>query len=171
LDLEKKGYQPIIFGEPEHPEIIGIAGNLKQPIIIKSVEDISQLPRISKAGIVCQTTQATERFNEIVAALKQHCDELIVHNTICAATTKRQDSAVQLAKQVDLIIVIGGRNSGNTKRLKQLCSNITKTIHIESAAELTPEMFNKTATIGITAGASTPTDVIQDVVEVIENEF
>ncbi len=169
--LSKDGYQVVIIGEANHPEIIGIADRVKNPIIIEDVSEVSGIGRFEKIGVVAQTTQSEENYKKIIHALKKHSKKLKVFNTICNATKKNQNAAKGLAKKVNLMIVVGGYNSGNTRRLAKLCSEIVETKHIEVADELKKKWFEKKEIIGITGGASTPDWIIREVIERIENEF
>jgi len=132
------------------------------PLVIKSAEEAKSL-RFSKACFLSQTTQSLGKFNEIADILKKNTPNLKVFNTICDATKKRQDSAMNLAKKVDLMIIIGGYNSANTKMLSQICSKIVETKHIETAEEINKEWFTNKKIVGLTAGASTPSWIINDV--------
>lgn len=167
-DLEKDGYKVIIIGEKNHPEVEGIVGHVRNAIVVENPEQAKTLPKMEKIGVVVQTTQTLKNFQDIVSLLKNKTDNLKIYNTICSATAERQEVAIELAKRSDLMIVIGGRNSGNTKQLKELCSNITETKHIESHQELKPEWFKDKKTVGITAGASTPIEIIKKVKKTIE---
>ena len=114
-------------------------------------------------GIVAQTTFPGVKFKEIVSKLLEKSTELKIIRTICTATDQRQSSAVKLAQQVDMMIVVGGKNSANTTRLAQLCGKKCKTYHVETADELCDDWFEKIKKIGITAGASTPDWIIKEV--------
>ncbi len=166
-EFDKKGYKIILFGDKEHQEVKGTASNAKDVTIVNSAEEARKL-KSNKAGLLSQTTQSLEKFNEIGDILKKNIPDLKVFNTICDATRKRQDSALKLSKKVDLMIVIGGYNSANTRRLKEICSKIVETKHIESDEELNKEWFKNKKTIGLTAGASTPGWVIKRVKDRIE---
>lgn len=159
--LEKDGYQVLIIGEEEHPEVVAIKGYAKNSIMINSVEQAEQLS-FERAGVVCQTTQDSKNFKEIVKELRKNIKELKVHNTICTATRLRQKSALQLAEKVDSMIVVGGLNSANTKRLAKICSKKVKTYHIENEKDIKKEWLKDR--IGITAGASTPNFIIEKVI-------
>ena len=169
--LSRDGYQVVIIGEANHPEVIGIADRVKNPIIIEDVSEVSGLGQFKKIGVVAQTTQSVENYKKTIQELKKHSKKLKVFNTICNATKKNQDAAKNLAKNVNLMIVVGGYNSGNTRRLAKLCSEFVETKHIEIADELKKEWFKKREIIGVTGGASTPDWIIHDVIERIENEF
>lgn len=162
-NLEQQGYQIIIFGDKEHTEVKGIKGNLKNPIIISNIGELDNLKQ-GKYALVSQTTQDVLKFNEISQKLKEKIKDIVISDTICSATKSRQENAKNLAKQVDLMLVIGGYNSANTKRLKAICSNIVETKHIEKPEELKKEWFKNKESIGITAGASTPENVIREVI-------
>ena len=166
-DLEKQGYRIIIFGDKNHTEVQGIQGNLNNPIIISSIEELNHLEN-GKYALVSQTTQEVIEFNRLSENIKKKIKDVVIKDTICSATKHRQENALKVASQADLMIVIGGYNSANTKRLKDICSRIVETKHIESKDKLNREWFKNKQTIGITAGASTPEKVIQGVIDTIE---
>lgn len=169
LDYESKGYRTIIFGDRNHPEVKAVIDDLTNPIVIMDASEISGT-KIYRALLVSQTTQERWQFNQIAEELKKDIEELVVQDTICPVTRERQDSAAELAKRVDLMIVLGGRNSSNTRHLYDVCSRIKKTILIERSAELEPfrEEIRASNVIGITAGASTPEYQIEDVVDTLK---
>ena len=165
--LRDEGYQVVVVGEKEHPEvqsIIGYAG--KDAVVIENVQDVDQVTFQSRIGIVAQTTQSYGNFSEIVLKLLSISKELKVYNTICDSTTERQHAAQILARQVDVMLVVGGRNSANTSRLATICRQENKpTHHIEVAGEIRQEWFQGARRIGVTAGASTPDWVLNEVLE------
>ncbi len=162
--LVDEGRQVIIIGEKNHPEVKSIFDwSNQKAIILESVEEVEKLPAYKKLGIVSQTTFSSERFNAIVAELLDKSRDIKILRTICTATDQRQTSALDLAGRVELMIVIGGRNSANTTRLAQLTAEKCRTYHIETAAELQPEWLRNIKIIGITAGASTPDWIIWEV--------
>jgi 4-hydroxy-3-methylbut-2-enyl diphosphate reductase len=163
-NLEEQGYRVIIFGDKEHTEVKGIKGNLKDPIIINSVSELDELKE-GKYALVSQTTQDVVEFNEISEKLKNKVTDLVISDTICSATKARQENAKKLAKEVEFMIVVGGYNSANTRRLKDICGEIIETKHIENSDELCKEWFDGKENIGITAGASTPENVVKDVID------
>jgi len=165
--FDNEGYNIILVGDKEHSEVKGVVSNAGHILVINSAKEAKSL-RFGKACVLSQTTQSLEKFNEIAVILKKNIPDLKVFNTICDATKKRQDSAMNLAKKVDLMIVIGGYNSANTKMLSQICSKIVETKHIEKADELDYKWFNGKNMIGLTAGASTPDWVISDIRTKIE---
>ena len=168
-ELEKKGFQVVIFGDAYHPEVVGIAGNLKDPIVIEKPELIKHFPFIEKIAFVAQTTQNQKKFKKAAKLLKNKCKNLVVKNTICNATEQRQNTSKKLAEKSNIMLVIGGKNSGNTKRLYQICKTVQKnTYHVETEKELKKQWFENKKTIGITAGASTPDWVINKIISKIK---
>lgn len=168
-ELADSGYEVVIIGEKSHPEVQGIAAWAPGCIVVETVETATALPHVSKRGIVVQTTFTQQAFSEIAAALKQSCDECVVKRTICAATSQRQEAAVALAKEVDAMFVIGGRNSANTTHLYELVRvYCPHSYHIETERDITPAMLENVEVIGITAGASTPDWLIEEVCSVME---
>ena len=164
--LQKEGYPVLILGNPNHPEVKGIAGHVEKPLIINSLEGIRELPKMAKLGVVCQTTLNINFFKEAISLLSSKVKELKVYNTICSATSIRQKEARELAGQVDVMLIIGGKNSSNTTKLYQISKSVNpKSYHIESKEEIEPKWFLGATSVGITAGASTPKWVIDEVVE------
>ncbi len=159
-----------VAGEPGHPEVEGIlghAGNDAQ--VVSCAADADALSLKGKVGLVVQTTQTAQNLAEVVAAITPRVQELRVINTICAATSERQQAAASLAKRCDCMVVVGGKNSGNTRRLAQICADACEhTHHIEEASELLAAGFTDAHHIGITAGASTPQEHIERAVERIK---
>ena len=166
------GMSLVILGEEKHPEVISI--NLwaqNKGIVIETEEEAKILPFVENRGVVVQTTFSQFKFQSIIDILEEKTQNLKVFKTICTATQERQNSAVELAKTVDLMIVVGGKNSGNTNRLAEVCRDVgCTTYHIETAAELQLDWFNHVQTVGVTAGASTPDWIIKEVIDTM-NEF
>lgn len=164
------GYKVIILGDKNHPEVRGINGWCNDDAIISKDGTLPlELPK--KVCVVSQTTEKKENFNKIVDNLSHYDIYSEVFNTICLATDVRQNSAIELSKKVDTMIVIGGKNSSNTTKLYELAkSNCLNTIHIENASELSKDFIdkNKNNKIGITAGASTPDWIIREVINIME---
>ena len=132
------------------------------------MQDLAELELAKKVGLVVQTTQTAQALAEIVAELVPRVIELRVMNTICRATQERQESAAELATRADVMIVIGGKNSGNTRRLAQICARACARMHhIEDAVEIQKAWLEGATLIGVTAGASTPADHIERAVECI----
>ena len=164
--LADEGFKVIIIGEQEHPEVKSIkewAG--ENSLVLDTEEKARNVAFVPRLGIVAQTTFSAEAFTKIVSILIEKSYDIRILRTICAATDKRQSAAIKLAKDVDMMLVIGGRNSANTTRLAQLCTANCVTYHIETVDELQDEWFNNIKKIGITAGASTPDWIIKEVYE------
>lgn len=156
--LVAEGYQLLVIGEAGHPEVEGILGHAGQSAqVVNEPEELDSIELAGKVGVVVQTTQTAARLAEVTAALVGRVRELRIVNTICKATGERQRAAAELAAASDCMVVVGGKNSGNTRRLAEICSSICdRTHHIESEQELEATWFTDARTIGITAGASTP---------------
>jgi ribosomal protein S1/(E)-4-hydroxy-3-methyl-but-2-enyl pyrophosphate reductase len=154
----------VVVGDRSHPEVKGILGwageNSKA---IETLEEAKELSNYPSIAVLAQTTQPKNNYFAITEELKKHTDNLIVHNTICSATGERQASAGELAKSVDVMIVAGGRSSSNTRKLGAICSEKTKTYLIETAHELQEIWFQDAKNVGLTAGASTPDWIIEEV--------
>lgn len=175
VELTKDGYLVIIVGKPEHPEVVAINANARRfgedvfviPDIeaLKSIEE--KVKEHKRIGVVVQTTQRIEVLNEILCYLTTISKELKIYNTICNSTQMRQKEARDLAKVSDLVVVVGSKKSANTTHLAEILQEITKTIHIETDEELSEydEIIKKSENITITAGASTPDEIIQKVYE------
>lgn len=165
--LHQEGYQVVVVGEKKHPEvqsILGYAGD--NAVVVETAEEVEGLTLQSRVGIVAQTTQSYGNFSEIVLKLLRLSKELKVFNTICNSTKERQDAARLLAGQVDVMLVVGGRNSANTSRLVSVCRKEGKpTYHIEVADEIQPAWLEGVSTVGVTAGASTPDWVVEGVLK------
>jgi len=165
--LSREGYRVVVVGEKKHPEvqsILGYAG--ENSVVVEQPEDIDQLKLQGRLGVVAQTTQSYGNFSEIVLRLLRLSNELKVFNTICSSTKERQDATRVLASRVDVMIVVGGRNSANTGRLVSLSREAGKpTYHVEVVDEIRSEWLTGARTVGVTAGASTPSWVIDAVVE------
>lgn len=162
--LQEAGYIPIILGEHDHPEVLALlayAGDKAR--VIENAEEL-ELGKVrgKSVGVVVQTTQASANLAALAARLAPVCRQLLIHNTMCNATQKCQDEALELAREADAVIVIGGRNSANTTRLAQLCREVQpRTHHIEEIGELESAWFEGVKTVAITAGASTPPGQIE----------
>lgn len=169
--LCREGYHLVVVGEAEHPEVQGIvsfAGDGPVSVVATS-EDADRLPRCSKLGVIAQTTQSLGNFQQIVALCLRKSKEVRVFNTICDATSVRQEEARELAGQVDLMLVIGGFNSANTTRLAVICKELQpNTHHLETAADIDAIWFSGIESVGITAGASTPGWLIEQVLNKVE---
>jgi 4-hydroxy-3-methylbut-2-en-1-yl diphosphate reductase len=166
--MEGDGFYPIVIGEEKHVEVRGIVGDLEECLVITDAKDIDKLPKEKRKrlGIVSQTTQNAIRVNEVADAVlnREDVDEIKFINTVCKPTRERQEAVEMLSNMVDIMIVVGGKNSSNTHKLKLLCDekNIAA-YHIESSSELDQTWFDDKKHVGITAGTSTPEDVIEEV--------
>ncbi len=167
--LDHEGYQVIIVGEQGHPEVEGTLGHAPEALVVASAEDLDGVLIRHRVGVVVQTTMAKAVLDQVVNALTDRADEVLVLNTICSATSKRQSAAATLAQEVELMLVIGGRSSANTTHLAQICSEVcANTHHIETAGELDPSWFEGINRVGVTAGASTPRTQIDEVVTAVK---
>lgn len=168
--LSEAGYEVLVVGDADHPEVEGIVSYGKDKVyVVASGEEVRKLPKMSKIAVVAQTTQSFENLKNVVDECLHRGGEVRVFNTICDATAVRQQEATELAQQVDCMIVIGGFNSANTRRLAEICSELQpRTHHIETAQELDTTWFEGVDKVGVTAGASTPKWIIDDVIERLE---
>ena len=162
--LHRQGYDLLIVGEAHHPEVEAIKSYLEEGVVVDDAKRVQELGPWEKLGIIAQTTQSFNLFKEIVTTCLEKAKEVRVFNTICHATMIRQKEALEIARKVDCMIVVGGYNSGNTQRLASICREIQpRTYHIETARELNPRWFARRERIGLTAGASTPSWIIKEV--------
>lgn len=171
--MSQENYSILIFGDNDHPEVKGVKSYGENQDDVHVVLEPNDLDRISfkynKVATVAQTTKKKEKYLEIVNALILKNKEVRVFNTICDATFENQDAARDLSKNVDIMIVIGGKNSSNTKQLHSIClENCVDSYLIENEKELNDKWFKDKNLCGITAGASTPDWIIQQVVNKIE---
>lgn len=169
--LVKAGKKVIIFGEKNHPEVRSISEwALGKALVAESPEDLENLPMMDEVSIVSQTTFSQETFQQMLAMVSEKAARVDVHKTICNATAERQEAVKLLADEVDVVIVVGGKNSGNTRRLAEISAQAGKvTHHIETASELQISWFRSDMNVGVTAGASTPDWIIEEVLEVMED--
>jgi len=168
--LSDAGYGVVVVGDADHPEVQGIVSYGGDKVfVVGSGEEVKKLPKMNKIGIVAQTTQSFENLKNVVSECLLRGGEIRVFNTICDATAVRQEEAKELACQVDCMLVVGGFNSANTRRLSEVCAEIQpRTHHIETAAEIDPAWFEGVERVGVTAGASTPKWIIDEVMGRIE---
>ena len=163
----REGRRIVIVGNDHHPEVEGIKGwSLTEPVVIGSAEEAKnlQIPETEPICVVSQTTFNYNKFKDIVEILEKKRYDRIVLNTICSATEERQEEAVRLASQVDAMIVIGGKTSSNTQKLFEICSNACEnTYYIQTLVDLDIKPFQSFRHVGITAGASTPNKIIEEV--------
>jgi 4-hydroxy-3-methylbut-2-enyl diphosphate reductase len=163
--LNEEGYLVIILGDYDHPEVLALRSYAgESSLVVQSSEDLpDQLPS-TRIGVVVQTTQSEERLAKLVERLAPRSRELLVHNTICSATEQRQTAALAMAAEVDVVVVVGGAESGNTRRLAEICRGTQPaTYHVEYPDQLDAVWFEKAEVVGLTAGASTPAEQIEAV--------
>ncbi|MDR2006982.1 MAG: 4-hydroxy-3-methylbut-2-enyl diphosphate reductase, partial [Acidaminococcales bacterium] len=169
--LAKEDLCVIVIGDPLHPEVMSIkawAGD--KAVVVQNAAEVDKLPEEGRYGVISQTTCTDELFDELSALIAQKAAEHKIVRTICPATRERQASAVELAQSSDAVVVVGGRNSANTKKIKEIAEKHCKnTILVETAQELSKDMFLNTKIVGVTAGASTPDWIIEEVVKEMED--
>jgi 4-hydroxy-3-methylbut-2-enyl diphosphate reductase len=163
----KRSYTVIVFGDPKHDEMQGVQGrNPEKIIVIKEIDSVDVLPEIEgKVAFISQSTQSLERFDKAAEIVQQKYDDVKIKNTICDATRKRQTAIIELAPNVDIVIVVGSQTSANSKRLAQIAKKSGAPAYlIDNYEEIEESWFNDVENVGITAGASTPDDLVQKVV-------
>lgn len=165
-NMSKENYEIIIFGDIEHPEVQGVMSYSLSPVyVVSKVEDLENIKIAKKIAVVSQTTKKIEEFEKIVSYLLERAKEIRVFNTICNATFENQEAARKLSKKADIMLIIGGKNSSNTKQLYLIAKqNCPSSYLIESEAELDKTWFEGKELCGISAGASTPDWIIEKVV-------
>lgn len=167
--MSSEGYEIVFFGDSEHPESKSVTSYANKVYIVSNESELENIKLRNKVALISQTTKKLENFNKIATALISKCKEVRVFNTICNATLDNQEACKELAKRADAMIIIGGKSSSNTKQLfyiaKGLCSD---SYHIESPDEIDISWFKDKELCGITAGASTPEWIINQVVEKIK---
>ena len=170
-EFAKKGYYTVIIGDAEHAEVIGLLGYTQgRGIVVADAEEAKKLPAYDKVNVVAQTTQKEQTFFKAAEVIKQKSKICQISNTICTPTKQRQKETLELAKNADIVIVVGGKHSANTARLAKLCGELCKKVlHVETAEQVQKEILEDTKNILITAGASTPDWIIQEVAKKVEN--
>lgn len=171
-EYSENGYEIIIVGDKSHPEVIGTAGWCKNsPTIVNEIEQIKDIDASKKYCLVSQTTTNSIKNNEIIEEAKKYMPDIVVFNTVCMATETRQKEALELAKVCDYMIVIGDKMSSNSNKLYEISKSVCKnTQFIENIDELILNFDRNSCKIGITAGASTPQKLIDEVVSEIANK-
>lgn len=168
----EKGYKIVIFGDPEHPEVIGLVGYANEnAYVVNKENDISKLPDLGdQVAMVSQSTMFTHEFKHLSGLLAEKYPNMLIFDTICGATKERQSDLIDLVREgADAIVVIGGKHSANTRKLAKLASSHDRpTFHIETAEDLVPTDFDSFRVVGVTAGASTPEFIIRKVCERLE---
>lgn len=176
IELAKNDYYVVIVGKSNHPEVMAIKANADlysdKVVVATTIEELEPYAQAiknhKKVGVVVQTTQMVSSLNTVVNYLNTIAKEVLIHNTICQSTAMRQKEAKELASESDLMVVVGSKKSANTSHLAEILKNCTKTIHIENDNDLEKEFFKDVYNIGITAGASTPQEVIDKVIDKIK---
>jgi 4-hydroxy-3-methylbut-2-enyl diphosphate reductase len=164
--LVQEGFHPVIIGQREHVEVRGLTGDLAEYDVILSAEDVARLQPRMRFGIVAQTTQPADKAARLAGLIRRRFPDAEVRyrDTVCQPTKQRQQAAIDLAQQADVVVVIGGAHSNNTRELVNTCSRFCARVHhVQTAADLRMEWFNEDDTVGITAGTSTPDDVIRQI--------
>lgn len=166
--LKEEGYKVVILGNKEHPEVKGLMSYAGDDVMV--VDSPGEFKKVrGKVGIVVQTTQQVETLKELISSAVENCKDLKIYNTICNSTALRLKETTEIAGTVDVIIIVGGKNSANTTQLASLCNELeVASYHIETADELETQWFEGAETVFITAGASTPEWIIDEVKERIE---
>jgi len=161
--LSEEGYQVVILGEKNHPEVQSLMSYAGRSAIVVNAQ--APLPKLkSRIGLVVQTTQPIESLRKVISEAIERVKDLKVYNTICNSTAQRLKETAQVAAEADAMFVVGGKNSANTTQLAKLCRSLSvPTYHIETSSEIKEAWIEKAKKIGITAGASTPTWIIKDV--------
>jgi len=168
--LKEEGYSVVVIGQASHPEVRGVCGYAPDVICVDSPEELDRLPAGGRLGVICQTTHSVEQFGQMVGRIvARGYAEVKVVNTLCNEVKDRQAAAVALAREVDVMFVLGGRQSANTRELARLCrEQDVPTHHLESWKEFRPEMAAGAKVAGVTAGASTPNWIIDEFAEKLE---
>ena len=165
--LVDEGYSIVLLGTPRHPEVVGLLGFAPDAIVVDEEEDWETIPRRKKMALLSQSTQPPWKFEKLAAFMVGRCHELKIVNTVCPVTIRRQEDTVEAARNVDLMVVVGGRSSANTKELTRLCGIVgTPALQIESEDDLIdPAVFGNARVVGVTGGTSTPIEDLRCVAE------
>jgi 4-hydroxy-3-methylbut-2-enyl diphosphate reductase len=165
--LVDDGYTIVLLGTPLHPEVVGLLGFAPEAMVVDDEADWESIPRRKKMALLSQSTQPPWKFEKLAAFMVGRCHELKIVNTVCPVTIRRQEDTVEAARGVDLMVVVGGRSSANTKELTRLCGIVgTQAIQIESEEDLTDAaVFADAEVVGVTGGTSTPIEDLRCVAE------
>jgi 4-hydroxy-3-methylbut-2-enyl diphosphate reductase len=164
--LARDGYHVVIVGQRDHVEVRGLTGDLDRVDVVLDDEDVFALEEHPRIGVAAQTTQPVEKVRHLVALIAQRFprSEVRFFDTVCKPTKERQSAAIAMARQADVVIVVGGRSSNNTRELVKTCAReCTRVHHVETDRDLRVEWFDGVTVVGLTAGTSTPDDVIDSV--------
>jgi 4-hydroxy-3-methylbut-2-enyl diphosphate reductase len=166
-ELVEDGYSIVLLGTPRHPEVVGLLGFAPDAIVVDEEEDWARIPRRKRMALITQSTQPPWKFEKLAAFMVGRAHELKILNTVCPVTIRRQEDTLDSAREVDLMVVVGGRHSANTKELTRLCQIAgTPAIQIENAKDLVdPAVFDGVRIVGVTGGTSTPIEDLRDVTE------
>ena len=167
VKLVEEGYTIVLLGTPKHPEVVGLLGFAPNAIVVDEEEDWDQIPRRKKMALISQSTQPPWKFEKLAAFMVSRSHELKIVNTVCPVTIRRQEDTMETARAVDLMVVVGGRSSANTKELTRLCGIAgTRAIQIESVRDLTDaSAFDGAKVVGVTGGTSTPIEDLHAVAQ------
>lgn len=165
--LVDEGYTIVLLGTPKHPEVVGLLGFAPDAIVVDEEEDWASIPRRKRMALITQSTQPPWKFEKLAAFMVSRAHELKIVNTVCPVTIRRQEDTLETARTVDLMVVVGGRHSANTKELTRLCAIVgTPALQIENARDLIdPAPFERARVVGVTGGTSTPVEDLRDVAE------
>jgi (E)-4-hydroxy-3-methyl-but-2-enyl pyrophosphate reductase len=165
--LVEEDYTIVLLGTPRHPEVVGLLGFAPNAIVVDEEADWDRIPRKKKMALISQSTQPPWKFEKLAAYMVSRSHELKIVNTVCPVTIRRQEDTLEAARDVDLMVVVGGRSSANTKELTRLCEITgTHAIQIEGAKDLTPDMdFRDARVVGVTGGTSTPIEDLEAVAQ------
>ncbi len=166
-ELVDEGYTIVLLGTPKHPEVVGLLGFAPDVIVVDEEEDWGRIPRRKRMALITQSTQPPWKFEKLAAFMVSRAHELKIVNTVCPVTIRRQEDTMETARNVELMVVVGGRHSANTKELTRLCSIAgTPAIQIENARDIVDEApFTMVRVVGVTGGTSTPIEDLRDVAE------
>jgi 4-hydroxy-3-methylbut-2-enyl diphosphate reductase len=169
--LNEEGYEVVMIGDQGHPEVKAVVGSTDNMKVVGTPEDLNNLNLNKKLGVICQTTESPDHFADMVAAISRRgFSEMKIINTLCRETMDRQTAAVKLCRQVDVMFVLGGLRSANTRKLAELCKKHNQqTYHLQNWAELDKSCLSGKTMAGVTAGASTPDDVVAEFVRNLES--
>ncbi|TYB31914.1 MAG: 4-hydroxy-3-methylbut-2-enyl diphosphate reductase [Candidatus Mcinerneyibacterium aminivorans] len=167
--LYDQGYRVIIYGEKKHPEVKAILSYTNyKGVVVENINEFKIFDNVDRYGLVAQTTRSKKQFSKLAAKYVENSKECVIFNTICNATFDRQQDAIKIAKDVDFMIVVGGKNSANTTKLYKIVKEIKPATHVETADEIDIKRIKDYNRIGITAGASTPEYLLNDVINKIK---
>ncbi len=162
----RQGYATVIFGDPGHSEVEGLLGFTGgRGVVVGSPEEAAEIPAFDRVCLVSQTTQNLEEFRRVAAEVKKRVPQTAVFETICASTLERQREVLEMARRCDALVVVGGKNSANTARLTRIAAGLIPVFQVETADDLDPARLGKFRTVGVTAGASTPSWLLQEVID------